>query len=80
MIYVFDDYSLDTDRRELRRSGSLVPVQPQVFDVLQYLISQRHGVVSKDDLIGAIWGGRIVGIDAQQQNHRGPPSDPRQRR
>ena len=60
MIYVFDDYSLDTDRRELLRRDSLVPVQPQVFDVLQYLISQRHRVVSKDDLIGAIWRGRIV--------------------
>lgn len=60
VIYVFDDYSLDTDRRELRRRGSLVPVQPQVFDFLQYLISQRHRVVSKDDLIGAVWGGRIV--------------------
>lgn len=60
MVYVFDDYSLDTDRRELRRRGSLVPVQPQVFDLLQYLISQRHRVVSKDDLIGAVWRGRIV--------------------
>ena len=60
MVYVFDDYSLDTDRRELRRRGSLVPVQPQVFDLLRYLISQRHRVVSKDDLIAAVWRGRIV--------------------
>jgi len=60
VVYVFDEYSLDTDRRELRRKGSLVPVQPQVFDVLQYLISQRHRVVSKDDLIEAVWRGRIV--------------------
>ena len=60
MIYAFDDYSLDTDRRELRRRGSLVPIQPQVFDVLQYLIAQRHRVVSKDDLLAAVWRGRIV--------------------
>jgi class 3 adenylate cyclase/tetratricopeptide (TPR) repeat protein len=60
VIYVFEDYSLDTDRRELRRDGSLVAVQPQVFDLLQYLISQRERVVSKDDLISAVWGGRIV--------------------
>ena len=60
MIYVFEDYSLDTARRELRRSTNLVAVEPQVFDVLQYLVSQRERVVSKDDLIDAVWGGRIV--------------------
>jgi DNA-binding winged helix-turn-helix (wHTH) protein len=60
VIYVFEDYSLDTNRRELRREGHLVAVQPQVFDFLQYLISQHDRVVSKDDLISAVWGGRIV--------------------
>ncbi len=60
MIYIFEDCSLDTDRRELRHEAKLVTVEPQVFDLLQYLISQRQRVVSKDDLIGAVWGGRIV--------------------
>ena len=60
MIYVFDDYSLDIARRELRRGAKLVAVEPQVFDILQYLIAQRERVVSKEDLIDAIWGGRIV--------------------
>jgi TolB-like protein/DNA-binding winged helix-turn-helix (wHTH) protein len=60
VIFVFEDYSLDTARRELRRGTNLVAVEPQVFDVLQYLVSQRERVVSKDDLIDAVWGGRIV--------------------
>jgi len=60
MIYRFDDCVLDTDRRELRRGGVLCSLEPQVFDVLEFLISNRERVVSKDDLRRAIWGGRIV--------------------
>jgi TolB-like protein len=56
----FDKCVLDTDRRELRRSASPVPVQPQVFDLLVYLIENRDRVVSKDDLLSAVWNGRIV--------------------
>ncbi|SEO24747.1 TolB amino-terminal domain-containing protein [Rhodospirillales bacterium URHD0017] len=56
----FDDYSLDTDRHELRSGPALIPMQPQVFDLLAYLIANRDRVVSKDDLISSIWNGRIV--------------------
>src|SRR5262245_45822916 len=60
VIYVFEDYSLDTDRRELRRGRQLIAAEPQIFDLLQYLISNRERVVSKDDLLAAVWDGRIV--------------------
>jgi TolB-like protein len=60
LLYRFDNYELDTDRRELRLSGKLVPLAPRVFDILVYLICNRERVVSKDDLIAAVWGGRIV--------------------
>jgi DNA-binding winged helix-turn-helix (wHTH) protein len=60
VLFLFEDYSVDTDRRELRRGPDLVAVEPQVFDLLQYLISHRERVVSRDDLIAAVWGGRIV--------------------
>ncbi len=60
MLYRFADFALDTDRRELRRGLHLVAVAPQVFDLLEYLIKNRNRVVSKDDLIAAIWDGRIV--------------------
>ncbi|HEX7465369.1 MAG TPA: winged helix-turn-helix domain-containing protein, partial [Usitatibacter sp.] len=60
MRYLFEDCVFDTDRRELRRGVDAVPVAPQVFDMLAYLIRNRERVVSKDDLIAAIWDGRIV--------------------
>ena len=60
MRYLFEDYALDTDRRELHRGADVVSVAPQVFDLLDYLIRNRERVVSKDDLINAIWNGRIV--------------------
>jgi len=58
--FLFADYALDTDRRELHRGSEPVAVEPQVFDLLTYLVRNRDRVVSKDDLIAAVWGGRIV--------------------
>ena len=60
MLYLFEDFVLDTDKRELRRGADAVSVAPQVFDVLDYLIHSRERVVSKDDLVTAIWEGRII--------------------
>ena len=56
----FDNHLLDTDLRELRRSGELIAMQPQVFDLLIHLLQNRDRVVSRDDLIELVWGGRIV--------------------
>ena len=58
--YLFENYAFDTDRREFRRGAELVTIPPQVFDLLDYLIRNRERVVSKDDLIDAVWKGRIV--------------------
>jgi adenylate cyclase len=58
--FFFGDHVLDVDRRELRRAGTLIPVEPQVFDLIAYLVRNRERVVSKDDLIEGVWGGRIV--------------------
>ena len=60
MHYLFEGFFLDTERRELRRDGDLLPIEPKVFDLLVHLIANRDRVVSKDDLIAAIWGGRVV--------------------
>jgi DNA-binding winged helix-turn-helix (wHTH) protein len=60
MRYFFEDCELDIDRRELRRGRDIVPTTPQVLDLLEYLIRSRDRVVSKDDLVNAIWNGRIV--------------------
>jgi len=56
----FGDYNIDVERRELRRAKAPVHVEPQVFDLLVYLVNNRDRVVSKDDLIASVWGGRIV--------------------
>jgi TolB-like protein/Tfp pilus assembly protein PilF len=58
--FLFGDYVLDSERRELRCGADLVSVEPQVFDLLVCLVSNRDRVVSKDDMIAAVWGGRIV--------------------
>jgi DNA-binding winged helix-turn-helix (wHTH) protein/pimeloyl-ACP methyl ester carboxylesterase len=60
LIYFFENHSLDTDRRELRRGARIIAIGPQVFDVLEYLIRNRGRVVSNDDLVEGIWKGRIV--------------------
>jgi TolB-like protein len=58
--FLFTGHTLDTDRRELRRGSEAVAIEPQVFDLLVYLMQNRDRVVSKDDLIASVWGGRIV--------------------
>jgi TolB-like protein/Flp pilus assembly protein TadD len=64
LLYLFDNYSLDTDRREVRQGAAVVAVEPQVFDLLEHLILHRDRIVSKDDLIASIWQGRIVSESA----------------
>ena len=60
MLFFFEDKVLDPNRRELRCKGGLVAVEPQVFDLIVFLIRNRDRVVSKDDLIAGVWDGRIV--------------------
>ncbi|KAB2919025.1 MAG: tetratricopeptide repeat protein [Hyphomicrobiaceae bacterium] len=60
MVFVFDEYCLDSDRRELRRGSKLIALEPQVFDLLVYLVQNRNRVVSKDDVLAAVWAGRAV--------------------
>jgi DNA-binding winged helix-turn-helix (wHTH) protein/pimeloyl-ACP methyl ester carboxylesterase len=58
--FFFDDFALDTGRRELRRGAAQIAMEPQVFDLLVYLVQNRDHVVSKDDLFAAVWNGRFV--------------------
>ncbi len=60
MQFVFANHVLDVGLRELRRDRERIAVEPQVFDLLIYLVEHRDRVVSKDDLIATIWNGRIV--------------------
>lgn len=56
----FNDCEFDLDRRELRRSGEVVPLEPRVFALLLYLIEQRHRAVDKNEIQDAVWAGTIV--------------------
>jgi DNA-binding winged helix-turn-helix (wHTH) protein len=60
MIFSFGDWELDTGLYELRRQGQPAKVEPQVFDMLAFLVRHRDRVVSRDEIIEAVWEGRIV--------------------
>jgi pimeloyl-ACP methyl ester carboxylesterase/DNA-binding winged helix-turn-helix (wHTH) protein len=60
MLVRFGNCELDTERRELRRGATLVHAQPQVFDLILYLISHRDRVISRDEMVEAVWKGRSV--------------------
>ena len=60
MQFLFEDYLLDLDRRELSRGSRAIAIGPQVFDLLVHLVQNREHVVSKDNLLDAVWHGRIV--------------------
>ncbi|HEY2248311.1 MAG TPA: transcriptional regulator, partial [Bradyrhizobium sp.] len=60
MRFLFTNHVLDIDRRELSCAGERVALEPQVFDVLLYLVQNSERVVSKDELFDKVWDGRIV--------------------
>jgi pimeloyl-ACP methyl ester carboxylesterase/DNA-binding winged helix-turn-helix (wHTH) protein len=60
MIFAFADFEIDEGCREVRKLGRPVHVEPQVFDILVYLIRHRGRVVARADLLDEIWGGRVV--------------------
>ena len=64
MIYVFDDFELDTAKVELRRNGAAIAVEPQVFALLRFLVENRDRVVTKEEIVERIWDGRIVSDSA----------------
>lgn len=60
MTFEFGDYRLDPVRRELQRHGERVHVEPRVFDLILYLLQNRERVVCQDELLDALWNGRLV--------------------
>ncbi len=60
MIYRFDDFELDTDCFELRMAGDARKIEPQVFALLELLISNHVRMVTKDEINLHVWGGRVV--------------------
>jgi DNA-binding winged helix-turn-helix (wHTH) protein len=58
--FAFGGFELDTDAVELRHLGAPVPLEPRVFDVLEYLVRHRERVVPKEELLDEVWGDRFV--------------------
>src|SRR5262245_34430933 len=61
MYYRFDQCTLDTERYELRRAGTLIPLRPKVFQLLTYLLAHRERMVAKDELLEQLWPQQFVG-------------------
>ena len=59
-MFRFSNHELDPRQHELRRGGELVHLEPQVFDLLVFLLQNRDRIVSKDEILDAVWDGRIV--------------------
>lgn len=59
-IFRFAEFEIDAARFQIRRGGVVVPTQPQVFDVLHYLVRHHDRVVSKDELLEQVWSGRFI--------------------
>jgi DNA-binding winged helix-turn-helix (wHTH) protein len=60
MIVRFDQFSIDKEKFELRKAGEIVSVEPQVFELLVYLVQNRDRVIGHEELFEKIWDGRIV--------------------
>ncbi len=56
----FRDFELDTALFELRQAGERVPLEPQAFDLLAFLVRNRHRTATKEEIFAEIWGNRIV--------------------
>ena len=56
----FANFEIDVARHELRREGDRVPIEPQVFDLLVYLVRNRNRIVTREELIDAVWNGRVI--------------------
>jgi pimeloyl-ACP methyl ester carboxylesterase/DNA-binding winged helix-turn-helix (wHTH) protein len=61
VVWRFDDFELDTAQYELRGAGTVIRVEPQVFDVMTQLVGNHERLVTKEELFDTVWGGRFVG-------------------
>src|SRR5260370_37357122 len=59
--FLFGEYELLPERRLLRRNGQDVEVAPKAFDALVLLVERSPSVVTREDLMSALWPDTAVG-------------------
>lgn len=67
MKYVFEEFTLDTDRCEVRRGEDVVSLRPKAFALLTFLLERPRKVATKDELLAAVWSGLHVSDDSLKQ-------------
>jgi TolB-like protein/Tfp pilus assembly protein PilF len=60
MIYKFDEFEIDTRNYRLSNKGTVIDVEPKVFDLLSYLVVNRSKLITRDELFENIWKGQVV--------------------
>jgi adenylate cyclase len=65
--YSFEDFTLDLDRGCLLRAGQEIRLRPKSFEVLKYLVEHNGRLVSKSDLMHAVWADAFVTDDSLVQ-------------
>ena len=60
MRYFFETFELNCTTQELRASGELIATEPQVFRLIELLVSNSERILTKDEIIQTVWKGRIV--------------------
>ena len=60
MQIAFDNFTLDLRNYSLAHDGTPRPIEPQVFNLLIYLINNRDRVISRDELMDELWAGKVV--------------------
>src|ERR1700730_358627 len=66
-LYVFDGYTLDVIRGCVRHAGGEIQLRPKSFELLRYLVQNAGRLISKDELVNAVWPNVIVGDDSLAQ-------------
>jgi DNA-binding winged helix-turn-helix (wHTH) protein len=64
VLYRFEDAELDCDAFQLLVRGVRVPIEPQVFEVLRYLVEHRDRMCARTEILDAVWGDRFVSDNA----------------
>jgi len=68
VIYQFNNFELDSANFCLQKDGQNIEIEPQVFNLITYLVENRNRLVTRDEIFEQLWSDRSV-LDATLSNH-----------